>query len=302
MTVNNTADDRASRPLVTVGMPVYNEERFVGQAIESVLAQTYVNVDLLISDDASTDRTAAICREFAARDTRIRFVQQTVNLGPFLNLKYVTDNAAGELLVWLAQDDAIANRYIEHCVRQIQANDRSVLVSSDFRIIDESGNPIRVEALDSIRASIPWEKRRAEFFKFPVYSNVFYCFYGLMRTNAGKAMFDHLQQPRYMSQIELPVLARLAAAGEISSFCEVLRDYRRVATSLYHTERRSLLRKPRLLQMAIQGRHFGRLIGDQVSILLHSSLSAKAKTAIVLRLIHYYCLKCPIILIKGRPA
>ena len=67
--------------------------------------------------------------------------------------------------------------------------------------------------------------RRAEFFKFPVYSNIFYSFYGMIRTIACQRMFGELGKPRYMSQIELPVLARLATAGEIFSFAQDLRYY-----------------------------------------------------------------------------
>jgi len=288
------------RPLVTVGIPAYNEKRFIGQAIESVLTQTFTDFELLISDDASSDGTAEICAEFAARDRRIRLVRQSRNLGPFLNLKYVTDHATGALLVWLAHDDMLGSTYLEECVRQVKSRPHDVLVSTDFKIIDETGKLLRVESLAGIRADIPWKRRRAEFFRFPVYSNTFYSFYGMMQTDAGKQMFGQLKRPTYMSQIELPVLARLATIGEISSFPSATRYYRRVSTSLYHTEQKSIMGKSSLRRIAIQARHFGKLIADQVSVLLHSSLSPEAKIGIMLHLTYYYSVKCAVILARGR--
>lgn len=295
-------DSTESRPLVTVGIPAYNEKRFIGQAIESVLAQTFTDFELLISDDASSDGTAEICAELAARDHRIRFVRQSRNLGPFLNLKYVTDHAAGALLVWLAHDDVLGSTYLEECVSQLKSRPHDVLVSTDFKIIDESGKLLCLESLASIRADIPWKRRRAEFFRFPVYSNIFYSFYGMMRTDAGKRMFAALKRPRYMSQIELPVLVRLATMGEIASFPSPSRYYRRVSTSLYHTEQRSMARDSTLRRAAIQAFHFGKLMADQASVLLHSALSARAKIGILLHLIYYYSVKCPVILARGKQA
>ena len=296
----DTSASPPRRPLVTVGIPAYNEKRFIGRAIESVLTQTFTDFELLISDDASSDGTAEICAEYAARDRRIRFVRQSSNLGPFLNLKYVTDHADGTLLVWLAHDDALDNTYLEECVTQLTSRPHDVLVSTDFKIIDETGKLICVESLASIRADRPWKRRRPEFFRFPVYSNIFYCFYGMMRTEAGKRMFAQLKRPRYMSQIELPVLARLAAMGQISSFPSVSRYYRRVTTSLFHTEQRSISGSSRLRQIAIRARHFGGLMADQVSVLLHSTLPAGAKIGILLHLVYFYSVKCALILARGR--
>jgi glycosyltransferase involved in cell wall biosynthesis len=288
-------------PLVTIGMPVYNEKRFIAEAIQSVLDQTCTDFELLISDDASTDGTAEICADLAARDARIRFVRQDTNLGPFLNLKFVTDQARSPFLVWLAQDDKLAPGYLEECLQQLNPSPQTVLVSSDFEIIDEAGRPICTEFLESIRAAIPWRVRRAEFFRFPVYSNIFYGFYGMMRTQACQKMFSELKKPRYMSQIELPVMARLATMGEIFSFARVLRYYRRVGTSLYHTERNSLREKSRFRQFAIQARHFAGLIADQVAVLLHSPLPGAAKCGILARLAYFYCVRCVVLVARGKP-
>ena len=290
-----------SGPAVTIGMPVYNGQRFIRQAIASVLAQSFADFELLVSDNASTDGTGQVCAEFAARDSRIRFVRQNQNIGAFLNFRYVTDHAAAPLLVWLAHDDVLDSGYLERCLQQMLANEHSVLVSSDFRIIDENGCTICTERLGAIRAAVPWKTRRTEFFKFPLYSNTFFCFYGMMRTAACRRLFEQLPEPKSLSQSELPFLARLAAAGEISSFSGVLRSYRRVATSVYHTEQQSLRRKSAIHRLAIQTRHVLGLIADQVSVLLGSSLPARSKAGILLRLAYYYGVECFVRLAKGRP-
>jgi glycosyltransferase involved in cell wall biosynthesis len=279
------------RPTVTVGIPVFNGARFIRQAIESVLAQTFTDYELLISDNASVDSTAAICGEYAAHDSRIKFVQQEKNQGPFWNLKFVTEQATGRLLVWLAHDDALHRQFIEECVAYLDRNPRAVVVSSDFRIVDESGDQVDMEILQTIREDIPWVRRCSQFFHYPIFSNVFYAFYGMIRADACRTVLGRVKVPRYMSQIELPVLARLATMGEITSLPAVLRDYRRVSTSLYHSEVNSLSRKSIYMRSIIQTRHISRLIIDQVSVLLWSHFSLVRKLGVLFRVGTYYCVK-----------
>ena len=68
-------------PKVTIGMPVYNGEKFLCNTLDCLLAQSYTNLELIISDDASTDSTSKICTEYAAKDSRIKYIRHTKNLG-----------------------------------------------------------------------------------------------------------------------------------------------------------------------------------------------------------------------------
>jgi glycosyltransferase involved in cell wall biosynthesis len=256
-----------------------------------VLAQTFTDYELLISDNASVDGTAAICSELAASDGRIKFVQQEKNRGPFWNLSFVTERAAGGLLVWLAHDDALHRLFVEECVAYLDRNPQAVVVSGDFRIVDESGNPIEMEILQSIRDDIPWARRCSQFFQYPIFSNVFYAFYGMMRADACRRVLSSVEEPKYMSQIELPVLSRFATMGEITSLPTALRDYRRVSTSLYHSEMSSLSRKSKLSRSIVQAGHISRLIVDQVSVLLRSHFSLIRKLGVLLRVGTFYCVK-----------
>jgi glycosyltransferase involved in cell wall biosynthesis len=288
---SRTVNSESSRPTVTVGIPVFNGARFIRQAIESVLAQTFTDFELLISDNASVDGTAAICGEYAANDRRIEFVQQEKNQGPFWNLKFVTERATGRLLVWLAHDDALHRLFLEECVAYLDRNPRAVVVSGDFRIVDESGNLIHMETLQNIREDIPWVRRCSQFFHYPIFSNVFYAFYGMIRADACKAVLSSVKEPTYMSQIELPVLARLATMGEITSLPTALRDYRRVSTSLYHSEMNSLSRKSIFARSLMQTGHISRLIIDQVTVLLRSHFSLIRKLGVLFRVGTYYFVK-----------
>jgi glycosyltransferase involved in cell wall biosynthesis len=85
-----------NKPLVSVGMPVYNGERCIRQALDSVLGQTYENLEVIISDNASTDNTAEICLEYAARDQRIQYHRNPVNLGVIANLPRVFELSSGD--------------------------------------------------------------------------------------------------------------------------------------------------------------------------------------------------------------
>ena len=98
---------------VSIGMPVYNGEAFIREALDSLLAQTFTDFELIISDNASTDGTEAICREYAAKDTRIRYVRQAENRGATANFRFVLDEAVGEYFMWAAADDVWSDNWIE---------------------------------------------------------------------------------------------------------------------------------------------------------------------------------------------
>lgn len=103
----------SSQALVSIGMPVYNGEKYIRTALDCLLAQTHSNFRLLISDNASTDNTEAICREYQQRDTRIVYIRQPRNLGAAGNFQFTLDHAEGEFFMWAAYDDYWAPRFLE---------------------------------------------------------------------------------------------------------------------------------------------------------------------------------------------
>lgn len=109
-------------PIVTIGFPVFNGEQTLRQALDSLLTQTFSDFELLISDNASIDGTELICREYAKRDDRIRYVRQEINLGAASNFKFVLDEALGEYFMWAASDDIRSPEYIEENVKFLKSN------------------------------------------------------------------------------------------------------------------------------------------------------------------------------------
>lgn len=97
-------------------MPVYNGEKYVREALDALLAQTYTDFELIISDNASTDCTERICRDYAKRDSRISYIRQSVNIGAAKNFQYVLNAARGEYFMWAAYDDYWKPHFIAHCL------------------------------------------------------------------------------------------------------------------------------------------------------------------------------------------
>src|SRR4051794_3298661 len=92
-------------PKLSIGLPVYNGENFLAHAVDSILAQDFRDFELIISDNASTDRTAEICRGYAESDPRVRYVRFETNQGGSRNFCYVFELARGEYFKWAAHDD-----------------------------------------------------------------------------------------------------------------------------------------------------------------------------------------------------
>ena len=93
------------KPRVSIGLPVYNGQEFLEETLHSILNQTFNDFELIICDNASTDRTAEICRSFAKRDRRIRYYRNEINLGAAKNFNGVFFLARGEYLKWSDNDD-----------------------------------------------------------------------------------------------------------------------------------------------------------------------------------------------------
>ena len=114
-------------PQVSIGMPVYNGENFIEQAIESLLRQTFGDFELIISDNASTDATASICERFAAQDARIRYLRANKNHGASWNHEVVIRAARAPLFKLAAHDDTCESTHLERCVSALKDNPNAVL-------------------------------------------------------------------------------------------------------------------------------------------------------------------------------
>ena len=127
-------------PLVSIGLPVFNGEQFLEQAIASILDQSYSNLELLISDNCSTDRTERIATDAAGRDSRIRYHRSDVNLGAAPNFNRLVELASGSYFKWAAHDDLLHPQYLETCVKALESDPSLVWAHTRAQNIDDAGD------------------------------------------------------------------------------------------------------------------------------------------------------------------
>ena len=127
------------KPRLSIGMPVFNGEKYIGQAIESILGQTFEDFELIISDNASTDKTQKICVEFEKRDKRVNYHRNKRNVGAPSNYNHVFKLSSGEYFKWAAFDDILAPEYLEKCVNILDKYPFVIMCHSKVACIDENG-------------------------------------------------------------------------------------------------------------------------------------------------------------------
>lgn len=142
-------------PRLSIGLPVFNGENYLAPALDSILAQTFRDFELVISDNASTDRTEEICRDYADRDPRIRYHRNSTNIGGPRNFNQVFEFCSGEYFKWAHHDDVLAPDFLEKCVEVLDQHPAVILVHSKTARIDENGaiagsydHEMRVDAED----------------------------------------------------------------------------------------------------------------------------------------------------------
>jgi len=129
----------SDKPRVSIGLPVFNGEKYLEEALDSILGQIYTDFELIISDNASTDRTQQICRVYAAMDSRIRYYRNERNLGAAKNFNRVFVLSSGEYFKWAAYDDVLAPEFLSRCIGVLDQNPSIVLCHSKAGRIDEHG-------------------------------------------------------------------------------------------------------------------------------------------------------------------
>jgi len=131
---------------VAIGLPVYNGANYLAAAIDSILAQSYGDFDFLISDNASTDGTEEICRAYALRDPRIRYIRQPKNVGAAANYNMMVRMTDSPYFKWAAHDDLLAPGFLAACVDVLDRDPTVVLASPASMLIDEAGKPLPYSA------------------------------------------------------------------------------------------------------------------------------------------------------------
>ena len=197
--------------LVSIGLPVYNGERYLAEAIESLLAQDYKNIEIIICDNASTDTTSQICQQYQKKDSRIHYFQNPTNIGASNNFNRTFSLAKGEFFIWAAYDDLWDQTYIRKCVQKLKQYPDAVMCVTEYQIIDEEGKVIGnvSEIIETINLS--FSERLHQFFLISGW-----LVYGLYRSEYLKRTKLFLEEygPDVMLMLEIHLLGDIVKVGE----------------------------------------------------------------------------------------
>jgi glycosyltransferase involved in cell wall biosynthesis len=167
-------------PRLSIGLPVYNGEKYLAESLDALLGQTYENFELIISDNASTDGTAGICHCYMKQDSRIRYTRQPRNIGAIPNHNLVVGQARGELFKFAAGDDLYARDLLEQCVNALDEYPHVILAHSWTALIDNAG-----EVTEKIEYPLATTSLRApERFRSMLWGKSGDDFYGVIRAEA----------------------------------------------------------------------------------------------------------------------
>src|ERR1035437_5359035 len=128
---------------IFIGMPVYNGERFLKEALESLRVQTFTDWRIFISDDASSDSTPEICKSFADKDPRIIYHRQKKNLGMFPNFKFLLDQADSTYFMLAAQDDVWGKEFLETCVKNLEKYPTRGVATTGLSVLSADNKIVR---------------------------------------------------------------------------------------------------------------------------------------------------------------
>jgi glycosyltransferase involved in cell wall biosynthesis len=210
-----------STPRLSIGLPVFNGDDYLEEAIVSILAQTYTDFEFVISDNASTDRTEEICRTYAVNDTRIKYFRNPKNIGATQNWYRVFDLSSGEYFASAAHDDLYAPDYMEKCISVLDQDPSIVVCYSKTRIIDERGCPLEDERIAKmLSAKIDTVSSSPSMRLYNVIAVDYLCIqlYGVMR---AQTLRDTKVFAGYVS-CDRNTLAELALLGKLHEIPEYL--------------------------------------------------------------------------------
>jgi glycosyltransferase involved in cell wall biosynthesis len=207
-----------SEPLVSIGLPVRNGGATLIPVVESILAQQHGNLELIISDNASTDDTEDVCRALARTDPRIRYHRQPENIGLLNNFLATLRESSGEYFRWIGDSDWLAPGYLTRCLSSFAADDRLILVTTQIEYELDDGSLVTSEYHGTgLSSDDPVERFREMLRLLTVSYSVIDPVYGLYR----RAPLVAIPRPNMMREDEI-FAARCALAGPWAHLNEVL--------------------------------------------------------------------------------
>lgn len=294
-------------PRVSIGVPVYNGENYLTETLDSILAQTFTDFELIISDNASTDRTEAICRKYAAQDHRIRYLRSASNLGAARNYNRVFELARGEYFKWNGHDDPLAPLFLERCVEVLDQDPGVVLCFARNRAIDERGQDYDVGALTA-RTFIPKPQlgspeAHVRFYHTVVADHPQGAIFGLIRRSvlAQTALIGSYRMS------DLTLLGELALRGRFHQVAETLQGRR------FHAQQgRSAYKSAHMREMwfdpnrsQTRNHPYLRLFREHLNAVRRAAPDARTRSIcygyMSLWVVKYVCVRAPLKALLGGP-
>lgn len=179
--------------LVSIGVPTYNRATtYLPATLESIRNQTYTNLEIIISDNGSSDNTEAVCQEFVKKDSRIRYIRQQSNIGPTANFNILRREFKGDYFLHKDDDDLLDPTFIEKCVARLESNPEAIMAAANFVEFDDKGGKI------SYSPSLYWPSEKDLYQRLKKYILLYeadgkdkFLHSGLWRRNAvSNYMFD----------------------------------------------------------------------------------------------------------------
>jgi glycosyltransferase involved in cell wall biosynthesis len=279
-------DGQAERdhPLVSIGLPVFNGALFLEQALDALSNQSYENIEIIVSDNASTDATPEICARYAAMDRRIRYSRLAENIGGIPNHNRVFSLARGKYFMWASHDDLFERTYVARCVECLEKDAGAVLAYAMTSTFDEAG---RVKPL--VAQHLANEPRAAiRFSEFTALYSMLEAFYGVIRREVLERTMLHLLHPGS----DRILLAELSLHGRFVQVPEHLFK-RRLHTSRSVAVHPDIRERYSWIAPALKGKrvfpHWGYLAG-YVRAVLRTPLALREKASCayaLLRLVRY---------------
>ena len=208
MTVDGT---KGRAPRLTIGMPLFNDEQFVSEAVSSLLSQTYDDFQLIIADNCSTDRSVSVVRATAANDSRVRIIARPENIGLVNNVNSLAAMCSTEYFAWAASDDVWHPQFFEKLVAALDLSPNAALAFCTYTFTDEAGRPYGGPRDFDFGAESPSERIRKLAERFDDG-----CFYGVYRTLiAGPLVLPTWRGPNRITPYNTayPLLFGVLASG-----------------------------------------------------------------------------------------
>ena len=171
--------------LLTVALPVYNGQEYLAEALASLLAQSYANFRLVISDNGSTDQTLHICELFCRNDSRVSYIRHTLNRGPSWNFTYLLNIANTKYFMWAASDDLWHINYVESCMMQLAADPEIAIAASLVTPFSDHAYLDPYRQLSELPAATRWQTRQ-NYLRQPEENGKANLVYGIFRTDVLK--------------------------------------------------------------------------------------------------------------------